>query len=101
MIIPIISYLREIAPEIRKIDNKKCAATVTGCKPVNTVIPPKIPCPKIPSICRPASTLTRFFVMAFLELLKAIITTASAVKRRTKVSSRLPNSIQACSCPSA
>ena len=79
----------------------KCAATVSGCKPVNTVMPPSIAWPNIPTSDPTASRVSglRLFspdaARALLcDRIAAIV--SRAIISSTKVNRRFPNSTYLC-----
>ena len=86
----------DVAPAIKMMESNKWPATGIGFKFVRTVTPPKTPWPKIPKNW-PTAKPRRSFRPARSTATK----TAIDAKTNTNVSKRFPNSIHACSCPSA
>jgi hypothetical protein len=81
---------REAAAAIKIMERMRWPATGNGCRSVKTVIPPRIPCPNIPSTC-PSASERKSLRPVFITW----ISTARAEITNAKVSKRFPNSIQA------
>ena len=79
----------------------KCAATVSGCKPVNTVMPPSIAWPNIPTRDPAASRVSGLRLLS-PEVARALLCARIAAIVRiaiinsTKVNRRFPNSTYLC-----